>query len=645
MSAVPADRRAGLLFVHGIGEQKRFEHLLEAASDIAELMLQADPGSTIVTLDLTADWKLPAGTVDPSGRVPLSMTLTGSDGSRTIFECREVWWADLGARSGLFDTVGFWFWALGQWGAPIYRLLDAAQTSDDAKDEPPIAELPRSAVGTTDEFWARAKLALVALCAAMAALSWVLIKRVFSKLFGTAPSPTLIVQYVGDVHAYEERAAPGATNLSDPGFPRRVAIRRRMITEMVAMASSGLDAWHVVAHSLGSVLAYNGLTEIGHTLPNYLPKAQWDGLPARLKQDANCRLRRKEEISEMMPARAPWLDPADVLNRELLFANLTGLLTYGSPLDKFAALWPRIVATATDRKDGGSAFAPNCAWINYYAPEDPVGAHLDYFTSAPFGNAVPTVLNKRRQPGWQVGLAHILYFSGIERFEEGEIDEQKRAVAGWLSGVGPVADIGSSAAPEGIVILAYIVLVAGMWAVSSAMVTLVGGILKALLGASAAVSFLSSGDFLHASWEVAPAFVGYLLTIVLLMGLLRWYRESWLNGRLLSAELIALKKKPGDPTEDRKISVAKVVGKQKRIALVTFLSTLVISAYGIGADAGEFAPWAPPWPYPGRFSGVVGAMFAILTASAVQTLFNRPTQAIDRLGGRSPTRTSERMSE
>lgn len=634
MSTVPIDRRIGLLFVHGIGEQKRFKHLLKTASDLAELMLQADPGSTMVTLDLTADWKLPAGTVDPGGKVPLSMTLTASDGSRTTFECREVWWADLGTRSGLFDTIGFWLWALGQWGSPIYRLLDAAQTSDDANDEPPVVELPRSAVGTGDEFLARAKLALAALCALMAALSWVLIKRVFSKVFGTAPSPTLIVQYVGDVHTYEERAAPGATNLSDPGFPRRVAIRRRMVTEMVAMATSGVDGWHVVAHSLGTVLAYNGLTEIGHTLPNYLPRVQWDGLPRSYKRDDNCRRRRNEEIPDMMPARPPWLHPSDVLNRKLLFADLKGILTYGSPLDKFAALWPRIVATAIDRIDKNDpAFDPECVWINYYAPEDPVAAHLDYFTNAPFGNAVPVVKNKRKPPGWQVGMAHILYFSGVERFKTGSIEQQKRAVAGWLAGAKPTLDIPSSTAPNTIVVLAYVVLIAAMWAISSTMVALVGGVLKALLGASAAISFLSAGSFIGAVWAVAPDFVGYLLTIVLLAGLLRWYRESWLNGKLIGAELIELSDKPSDPTVKRKTAVARVIGKQRRIALATLLSALAISGYGVLADAGRLTGWPSTWMSLGHFSGFVGALLAILAASAVQTLFNRPTKTIDRLGG------------
>jgi len=38
---------------------------------------------------------------------------------------------------------------------------------------------------------------------------------------------TLIVRYVGDVRTYEARWTPGDSNLSDPGHPRRVAIRRR----------------------------------------------------------------------------------------------------------------------------------------------------------------------------------------------------------------------------------------------------------------------------------------------------------------------------------------------------------------------------------------------------------------------------------
>lgn len=620
------DRRVGLLFVHGMGEQKRFEHLLTSAADLAELMLQNDPGATMTTDDRTAGWKLPPGIVDPGGAVPLTMTLTGSQGERTEFACREVWWADLGARSGLFDTIKFWLWALGQWGAPIYRLLDAART--DEAGNAAITRLPRSVVGTWHEFVARVLLALVALCLLLVTLSWVLAKRVFAKLLGTAPTPTLIVQYVGDVHTFEERASPGNTNLSDPGFPRRVAIRRRMVVEMVAMAASEVDAWHVVAHSLGTVLAYNGLTEIGHTLPNYLPKNQWQALNGDFKIDTNCRLRPPSELAEMMPARPAWLQPDDVVNRQLLFAKLRGTLTYGSPLDKFATLWPRIVATATDRVDEESPFPADCRWVNYYAPHDPVADHLDYFSDLTAASAVPAVQNTRTRPGWLFGIAHILYFSGVERYDLDSVTRQKRAVAGWLAG-GPANAVVAYVNPVSLygrlliarVPFVIVVMIAVLWACGAAMVALVGGIVKALLGASAALSFTSVDDFVYAIGALAPQLAGYLLTIVLLMGLLRWWWESHLNLKLLALA----------PVGQGTAKVAGVIGRQMWVGLVALITGVACTIYGVAADAG-FAYSVPAGFAPlGHFSGLAGAAVAVILASLVQLSLNRPTKWMIRI--------------
>ena len=98
----PEYKRIGLLFVHGIGEQKRFEHLIASVGEFAELMLRAEPDSSVSVVDRTGGWTLPAGTPDPDGRAPMTLTLR-TPGKHYEYECHEVWWADLGARSGVFD--------------------------------------------------------------------------------------------------------------------------------------------------------------------------------------------------------------------------------------------------------------------------------------------------------------------------------------------------------------------------------------------------------------------------------------------------------------------------------------------------------------------------------------------------------------
>ena len=92
----------GLLFVHGIGEQKRFEHLVNTVTQFAELMLQSEPEARVSVIDRTTDWKLPPGQPHPQGLAPISLTFR-SRNKNIEYECYEVWWADLGARSGLFE--------------------------------------------------------------------------------------------------------------------------------------------------------------------------------------------------------------------------------------------------------------------------------------------------------------------------------------------------------------------------------------------------------------------------------------------------------------------------------------------------------------------------------------------------------------
>ena len=61
--------------------------------------------------------------------------------------------------------------------------------------------------------------------------------------------------------------------------------------------------------------------------------------------------------------------------RDKLFAKFKGLLTYGSPLDKFAAIWPPTVALNRDTK----VFPKDAIWLNIWDPTDPVSAKLDAF--------------------------------------------------------------------------------------------------------------------------------------------------------------------------------------------------------------------------------------------------------------------------
>lgn len=541
--------RVGLLFVHGIGEQKRFEHLTASVSQIAELIDRTDARARVSIVDRTAGWTPPPGEPHPLGLAPMTLSIRSPD-TQIDFECHEVWWADLGSRSGIWDVISFWIWGLGQWCAPIYREIDASRldkddTASSTKPTSSLVKLPKGIVGDlVQEPWARFKLLLAGVAAAFAAVTWSLAKRLAGALLGQAPSPTLIVQYVGDVRTYTEAGGPGLGTPTDPGQPRRVGIRRRMVAEMVAVAAQPLDGWYVLAHSQGTVVAYNGLTEIGHTLPNYLSEAQWRGLPTQFTSDPGCAVRR--DIENMMPSRPPWLADGDVLNRPAMFANLRGLLTYGSPLGKYAALWPRIVATATDRVNKDErTFPPECRWINFAAPQDPVAGMFS--GSFPTGaddflhNAIPPVEDVRTPLGPDLVLAHIRYLAGYERYARGTRVVQSSLLMRWLLGDQPSfaprpPSLPATAGRIAALAFGYLFLVWLLW--MAAVLAFTG-----LRAGAWAIGSDTSGPwceavprFLFAAAHGAGPVLGTTLSIITLCGLWRWFRESRHNMLLARAD-------------------------------------------------------------------------------------------------------------
>ena len=612
-------KRVGILFVHGVGEQTRFEHLTGSVLQFSELMRQSDKNAAVSIIDRTKDWKYPPGQPDKSSDAPISLSVT-SQHRNVDFECHEVWWADLGARSGIGDVILFWIWGLGQWCAPIYRELDASGLRKDDrvhfnKPVPRIAKMPACVAGDPIlEPITRLELVLVAIAAIAIGCTWGLAKRLLKSLLDQAPSPTILVQYLGDVRTYEERAAPGDSALSDPGFPRRVGIRRRMITEMVAMADRSFDEWYIAAHSLGTVVAYNGITEIGHTLPNYLPEQQWRALSDRYKTDTGCMLR--EDIYAMMPSRPGWLGKTDVINRPLLFRNLKGFLTYGSPLNKFVALWPRVVATATDRVEGDphKPFSDHCRWINLASPSDPVAGRLRGFANGKgdlFEKAVPSVENISTPWTFKYGLAHILYFTGFERFVFNSASVQKRQTMKWLMGrrSGKLFDSKISICGKVLALyVAYIAIVALLLGAAAVALTMAGGLTAALFDPSKLMHFASFGAFLAASRSVFSPMVAAFLWTILLSGQWRWLRESSLNTKLAQGDSPKYSAGAKDPWP-RLIAMLKA---QRVASSLTMAGTLL----------GAFVLAVSQWPRDIAAALVALAVFGLLFSIMLQMSIN-----------------------
>jgi hypothetical protein len=503
--------RIGILVVHGIGENRRFDHVRAVARDLAEHFRAI--GNRVSVTDHTLDGDIPLEAqfgvrAKPAARV----TVVGND-RHAMFDFHEVWWADIGVRRGIVDAIGFWMWGLGQWNAPIYR---DQKPRKDAKVKLPA--MPRW--GPALEVWTRVQLAFVALLTVFTVTSWSLLKRIVNAFSRLGADPSIIVQYLGDVQTYEQRARPGKEALSDPSHPARVPVRRRMVGQMVAMATRGYDRWYVLAHSLGTVVAYNGLTEVEETLPNYLTRAQWLALPGASRAVAPA----DTDVAGMMPARPPWLGAQAALSRQWLFGSFGGFISYGSPLDKFAALWPRIVATSVQLP---STLAGK-AWINIYTPFDPVAAKLDAYDALAFPKprniAAPAALPL---------LSHIGYLTPAERYRTGAFIALRRALAAWL--VEPKSnafdDFKRSRWRE-FAARAVFVLIGIALAVATGAMAALAAMAAALPGTGAVPAF---ADAFAATMPLVSA-VGVWLIVV--AGNVRWCREAWRNRRAGSIDAL-----------------------------------------------------------------------------------------------------------
>lgn len=372
MAAKP--KEIGLLVVHGMGEQKPFYHVRDTAREIASAVAT---NPNIIRLALTDE----TAASDP--RIVIDAVVKRKRSSRHVrLYLHEVWWADLGIKGGVFTQLRFWLWGLGQWGAEA--VFEGKRSSNTAQLMTLPQFGPRQPGNERPPPWRRlpAQLALfgAGVLAFLTFFTWSAAKTLVRLFSRRAPDPSLIFLFLGDVMTYERPVAPGKGTFEDPDLPIRTTIRRRMVRGMTSMPTKPYDRWYILAHSLGTVPAFNALQETELALPNYLTDAEWQALPRTLKTKTPFVPKgRKPTTHAMMPRRPPWLADDDGISRTELFRRFAGFITYGSPLDKFAALWPRIVPLNKQTQ----VFRPDCEWLNLHDPTDPVSATLDAFDPPP----------------------------------------------------------------------------------------------------------------------------------------------------------------------------------------------------------------------------------------------------------------------
>jgi hypothetical protein len=402
----------GLLFVHGIGEQKRFEHLQNTIKE-----LTAHLGDVRFTIDLnvkSAGERAPDDVSFDRADAPIRFTVVTAN-NVIVFHCHEVWWSDLGIGGGLTAQLRFWIWALGQWYAKVYD-RPATRSGQQLFVVPKLPE-------NGGRIWTRLMLLWSSLIAVWSLLSWSILKRLLALVNSNFSFGSTVFRFLGDVKLYEGRGRLGEGPMSDPGLPPRVSLRRRMVREMVAMPVRGYDRWYILAHSLGTILAYNALMEPDHCLPNYLTEQQWTRVERALRGAPVS----KGDVNDMWPRRPVWLEDADAIDRQKLFTHLAGVLTYGSPLELFARIWPSIVLI----NKAPQPFPAHMEWVNVYDPiMDPITAKpRSHQSSAPNGSSWRAPIDVSYRASSIFAIAHTRYLSKTGRLGPAVIDWITRATA------------------------------------------------------------------------------------------------------------------------------------------------------------------------------------------------------------------------
>jgi hypothetical protein len=240
----------------------------------------------------------------------------------------------------------------------------------------------------------------------------------------------VLTNYISAVKLYTQRRrfGPGLPGhpeefLDAVGDPPRVSIRRRMIRAIADVAANRYDRWYILAHSQGSAVAFNGLMETAYAWPGYLDERRWKRLcragfagPARGDRELP-----RAENSRTLPPRPSWASDRDIVFRDIIFERFRGFLTFGSPLAKFAAIWPALVPKSRER-----AFRPKTPWLNLYDPIDPVSGRLFAFNGQS-DEECPHATDLGYAAGWILLLAHLNYFTR----REGHVDAATATVH-WL---------------------------------------------------------------------------------------------------------------------------------------------------------------------------------------------------------------------
>ena len=373
----PAKRYA-VLIVHGIGEQRWYG----TTEDIAANFFNAAKkrSNCRAHLEVRPGGESPRHSDQPIWKPAAARLWWQQDNAPDVeLEFREVYWADLDKPDSFTRWTRFVYWALSVSGIRMYN-----QSANDKPEQAAIR--PPKVLSNPERFAIRARLfgisVLFLLMLLSADLLYFALTRFGFRAQWLRTARGMLYDFLDDIELYQDWRVRGDDHLEAVGGKSKVAICRRMVRALLFAAADCeqispdyLDGYYVFAHSLGTVAAFNALMETSWTFPDYLTESEWNNLPSSLKARYAPGNNSQAPLRASTSARAPWLKENDAIDREKVMNGLKGFISVGSPLDKFAALWPAIVPINNEKTNA------NVPWINVSDVQDIVADSLILFPS------------------------------------------------------------------------------------------------------------------------------------------------------------------------------------------------------------------------------------------------------------------------
>jgi hypothetical protein len=289
---------------------------------------------------------------------------------------------------------------------------------------------------------------------------------------------------MSSVKIYQQQKSDTKQDVLDEVLSRRVRIQKRLANKFLDMAESKFDTWFVLAHSLGSVISFKTLMFDGAAFARSLSCGRWSRLdPSWKTQD----VAPSEDFIDKPPLPW-WLASNDALAIGNVYDRFGGIVTYGSPIETFAALWPSIIEINESR-------SINAPWINLYDRRDFISSPIKSMNA--ISDSLP-ITNIETKSHWLIAKSHTNYLNS-----KGRSAEVIQGVIRWFAGEVDLDELRERSIREhrfGRVALAIAIQAIAILAVGAAIFPVaLYGILKLIFGAITIVDDLIDGHSLPKS--------------------------------------------------------------------------------------------------------------------------------------------------